>query len=70
MSETIRDGLQEAVETGWTVAHYIAVAGYQRLNGDDIETAIVMYTPTGQATYITAGLLATAEDGVTCEPVE
>jgi hypothetical protein len=63
MAEPILAGLQTAIDrdvngAGWTVAHYAAVVGLQRLTADgQIETTIALYYADGQADYTTEGLL-------------
>ena len=57
---TIQAKLDEELP-GYTVAHYALVVGVERLNGADVESAVVLFAPDGQHPYITDGLLMHAE---------
>lgn len=60
MNDPIRDGIQNAVEGDWILAHYVTVAAFQRMDGDTMETSTVLFTGEGQGSYITEGLLLSA----------
>jgi hypothetical protein len=62
-ADPLREALQKALDEqgdGWNVAHYVTVAGLERLSGDGCETTTYVYAP-GQPDYITEGLLLSGE---------
>jgi hypothetical protein len=60
MNDPIREGIQNAVEGEWCLAHYVCVAAFQRLIGDSMESTTVLFTAEGQGSYITDGLMLAA----------
>ena len=64
--ESIRETLQavvDAIDGTWTVAHYVAVVGMQRVADDgSIETRVMIAQPDGQPDYVAEGLLSAGWD--------
>jgi hypothetical protein len=60
-NRAILRGLQEAVDAdcpGYSVVHYVAIVGLESLNEDGtLISGIGIYTPEGQADYISVGLM-------------
>ena len=61
MSETVKSSLQRVIDQidgSWSVAHYIAVVGLQRIGSEgQIETCAFITHPEDQASYINEGLI-------------
>jgi hypothetical protein len=60
MNDPIRDGIQNAVEGDWVLAHYVCVAAFQRVDVDTLESTTILFTAEGQGSYITDGLMFAA----------
>lgn len=66
MKDEILAGIEASTENGWCVTHYACVAGVQRICSDGtVETGVVFFTAQDQPSYVTEGLLLTA-DRINC----
>lgn len=66
MADPIGNAIESCTQDGWTVVHYVAAAGVQRITADGkVETGMVFFTAQDQPRYVTEGLLLAA-DRVNC----
>ncbi|AGT12238.1 hypothetical protein PBI_VELVETEEN_31 [Mycobacterium phage Velveteen] len=60
-ADPVRAAIQESLDAqgdGWQVAHYVVVAGLERITGDRMDLgATTIITPVGQPDYLTEGLV-------------
>lgn len=71
MSDNILDGVQATVEGDWLCVHYVCIAAFERVSDDGcLEVSTVLYTPGGQASYISEGLLGKASEIQYCTAEE
>jgi hypothetical protein len=58
--DAIRDELQKILDDegdGWSINHYVAIVGVERMVDEGVESTAYVHEPDGQPAYVTSGLL-------------